>query len=293
MHPQDKTVLKCYKWLLQHPIWDRVLLCLLLAAYFIFGVVPLTLGYTIHKTALNICVFVPVALILAGEFFLEEQANKVLKRLNLQEAPVQERLQFHEALYADIDFSKRRYADIYRDYALAVAPLYMFIGEFDRAIELYQKLLSAKYKKTVPKGMRPVILGNLADCFAEKGDANAARNTMCEVDEAIRKVIRHNRKKQKLIEENINAVTRAKLELRNGNPAPMAAFLKEQAQTETANDPFKRIVIERLRGWTAYLSGDDSEAQRAYAYVSEHGKGTFYEQEAKYYLDKIREQNAN
>lgn len=293
MYSQNEAKFKRYKWVLQHPIWWQVLLYLLLAVYFIIGAVPPALGYTIHKTALNICVFVPIALLFAGQIFPEWQVNKVLKQLKMQETPVRERLQIYESLYADIDFSKRCYADTYCNYVLAVAPLYTFIGEFDRAIELYQNLLSAKHKKAVPKGMRPVILGDLADCFAEKGDANAARNTMREVDEAIHKVVRHNRKKQKLIEENINTVTRAKLELRNGNPAPMAAFLKEQAQTEAVNDPFKRIVIERLRGWTAYLSGDYSKAQRAYAYVSEHGKGTFYEQEAKYYLDKIREQNAN
>lgn len=293
MHPQDETKFKRYKWGLQHPIWWQVILYLLLAIYFACRLFFPEIQHTAYDIALHICVFLPIVLLVAGQIFPEWQVNTVLKQLDMQETSVRERLQIYEALYADIDFSKRCYADTYCNYVLAVAPLYLFIGEFDRAVELYQNLLSAKHKKAVPKGMRPVILGDLADCFAEKGDADAARNTMREVDEAIHKVVRHNRKKQKLIEENINTSTRAKLELRNGNPAPMAKILAELPPPKSPYTPLQQTSLERLKGWTAYVQGDYAEAQRAYTYVYEHGKDTFYEQEAKYYLDKIREQNAN
>lgn len=293
MHPQDETVLKRYKWSLLHPLWWQIIIYFLIAVYFIIQTVPSTFGYAIHKTALHICIFVPIGILVVSQLWLERQGIQALQKLHTKNLSATELLQIYEEFYVEIDFSKRRNFGTYRNYVMDVAPLYTLVGAFDRAIGLYQDLLSAKYKKVVPKGLRPSILGDLADCFAEKGDADAARNAMHEVDEAMQKVIRHNRKKQKLIEENINVCTRAKLELRNGNPVPMEELLKKQAQTETSNDPFERIVIERLRGWMAYLSGEYAEAKRAYMYVAEHGKDTFYEQEAKYYLDKIREQNEN
>lgn len=293
MHPQDETVFKRYKWVLQHPIWWQVLLYLLLAVYFVCRLFFPEIQHTAYDIALHICVFVPIALLFAGQIFPERQVDKVLKRLDMQGASVRELLQIYESLYADIDFSKRRYADTYCNYVLSAAPLYMFIGEFDRAIELYQNLLSAKHKKAVPKGMRPVILGDLADCQAEKGDADAARKTMQKSAEVLQKMFRHNRKRREQTEENLNACTRAKLALQCGNPAPMAKILAELPPPKTPYSPLQQTSLERLKGWTAYVQGDCAKAQRAYTYVSEHGKGTFYEQEAKYYLDKIREQNAN
>lgn len=293
MHPQDEAKCKRYKWTLQHPLWWQVLLYLLIAAYFIIWTVPPAFGYTIHETALHICVFVPMVLLFAGQFFPERQVQKLLKKLDMQGTPVRELLQIYEALYASIDFSKRCHASVYYDYVLGVAPLYMLIGEFDRAIELYQNLLSAKHKKSIPKGLRPIVLGDLADCFAEKGDADAARKTMQMSAEVLQKMFRHNRKRREQTEESLNACTRAKLFLQCGNPAPMAKILAELPPPKSPCPPLQQISLERLKGWTAYVQGDYAEAARAYAYVYEHGKDTFYTQEAKYYLDKIREENAN
>lgn len=294
MSVQEKKNLERYKWTLHHPLYWQILMYLLLAVYFLLWILfEAEIRHTVYGTVLHICIFVPIGVLIAVQMFLEHRGTKTLKNLFKQEISVREILQIYEELYAGIDFSKRRHADTYLDYVLSVAPLYMLIGEVDRAIELYQSLLSKKYKRAVPKGVRPILYGDLADCFAEKGDICAAQSTMQAAAEAVRRQIRRNPKKQAIIEENLNACTRAKLELKCGNPALMAKILAEMPAPKTQQVPLEQAALERLRGWTAYVQGDYAEAQRAYAYVYEHGKDTFYTQEAKYYLDKIREQNAN
>lgn len=290
MNSRDRKKLARYKWLFRHPIFMHVLMAALTILYFAVT----TLVETAHKTALNICAILPLGLLFVIYFGLEIQGGRTLQRLIEQDIPVSVLLQIYENLYAGIDFTKRRNVDTYRDYVLAAAPLYTLLGEFDRATGLYRDFLSASNaRKTEQKVYRMLLLSDLADCLAEKGDFDGARRAMHDADELSQKLFKRSRKKQRTAENELNALTRAKIELKHGNPAPMAAILADAPSPEKTRVPTERLSLTRLHGLTAFVQGNCEKAERAFTYVQAHGKDTFYVQEAKYYLDKIREHHAN
>lgn len=288
MNSRDRKKLARYRWLLRHPIIMDILFAVSILLYFTLTVFV----ETEYKAALEIFAVLPLVISIAVYFFLEMQGKRTLQRFSEQDISVSAILQIYEHLYAGIDFTKRRNADTYRDYVTAVAPLYTLLGEFERAVRMYRDFLSvSKSNKTAQKVYRAVLLSDLADCFAEKGDFDNARRAMHESDMLLQSSFKFSRKKQRAAENELNALARAKIELKNGNPAPMAAILAD-IPPDNSRMPAVCLSVTRLQGLTAYMQGDYREAQRAYDYVYLHGKGTFYEQEAKYYLDKLREQDA-
>ncbi len=287
MNEKDRKKLRRYKWFLHHPLlWWCLMWSAVIAHFAVVQFVRLE-SERLQSIFEVFVLVVPFGLLFGIQIWAQRQGEMVLNRLLEQEIAVQKALEVCDSLYTGIDFCKQRNADAFCSYVTDVAPLYLLSGDFDRAIALYRQLLSKEQRKSLPKVARPSVIDRLADCLVEKGDTDGARNVLSELLTPPKKGFARNRRRRLAAMESLTAETRAKLDLKSGNAAPMAALL---AGVPVENrTPLEQLCFERLRGWTAYTQGNYDAAMQAYSYVYRHGSGTYYQQEAEYYLNNIRD----